>query len=51
MSRLSIALLLLASFIVLTEADANPNGSGGGFMPGPEVPIYVRDAELSNVSL
>ncbi|KAJ6513005.1 ZIP-like iron-zinc transporter [Mycena sanguinolenta] len=45
MSRLSIALLLLASFIVLTDADSNLNGSGGGFMPGPEVPIYASEVE------
>ncbi|KAF7374683.1 Zinc/iron permease [Mycena sanguinolenta] len=45
MSRLSFALLLLASFLVLTEADTNLNGSGGGFMPGPEVPIYASEVE------
>lgn len=42
MSRLSIALVLLA-FIVLSEAETQLHKeTSGGFMPGPEVPIYVR---------
>ncbi|KAF8206189.1 ZIP-like iron-zinc transporter [Mycena galopus ATCC 62051] len=45
MSRLSIALVLLASFIVLSEADTNLHGSSGGFMPGPEVPIYASEIQ------
>ncbi|KAJ7261763.1 ZIP zinc transporter-domain-containing protein [Mycena haematopus] len=45
MSRLSIALVLLASFIVLGEADTRLNSTGGGFMPGPEVPIYASEVE------
>ncbi|KAJ7364293.1 ZIP-like iron-zinc transporter [Mycena albidolilacea] len=44
MSRLSVFLVLIASFIVLTEADTKLNGTSGGFMPGPEVPIL--DSEI-----
>ncbi|KAJ7769049.1 ZIP-like iron-zinc transporter [Mycena olivaceomarginata] len=44
MSRLSVFLVLIASFIVLTEADTKLNGTSGGFMPGPEVPIF--DSEI-----
>jgi hypothetical protein len=48
MSRLSVFLVLIASFIVLTEADTKLNGTSGGFMPGPEVPIFVRVKRVSS---
>ncbi|KAJ7679016.1 Zinc/iron permease [Mycena polygramma] len=46
MSRLSFLLVLLA-FIVLSKAESKLHDTpgGGGFMPGPEVPIYVEEIQ------
>ncbi|KAJ7928811.1 ZIP-like iron-zinc transporter [Mycena leptocephala] len=44
MSRLSIALVLLA-FIVFTEAETKLKETSGGFMPGPEAPIFASEIQ------